>query len=68
MAFRWRYPYSCSTDIRYVLGVLIPGCILVGKGLESIRSERLRCVLEGLLLCFPALSVFVYLDVAISML
>lgn len=35
MAFRWRYPYFCSANIRYVFGILVPFTILVVRGAES---------------------------------
>lgn len=38
MVFRWIYPFASSADFRYVLGVVIPGVVLVSRGLDSLSG------------------------------
>lgn len=65
MIFRWMYPFACSADIRYVLGVLIPSVILVAKGLDSL-STYARLISNTVLWIFVAVSMILYAESALN--
>jgi 4-amino-4-deoxy-L-arabinose transferase-like glycosyltransferase len=56
VAFRARYPYSCSGDFRYVLPVLIPLCVGVASGLDHLRNPKVRWLAGASVIAFALLS------------
>lgn len=43
--FNYKYPFACSMDFRYITICLIPGIILLSKGIQKINNKSLRTIL-----------------------
>lgn len=59
MAFRWRYPFSSSANLRYVAGILVPFTILVARGTEYMLGWKNRIAVVAVW-TFIALSIGLY--------
>jgi hypothetical protein len=60
MAFRWGYPFACSANVRYVLGMIVPFVVLVARGTENSIGWNDRFSV-AIVWSFIALSTGLYL-------
>lgn len=64
--FRWRYPFACSANSRYILGATIPFAYLVGVGIERVRTRLGKVILFANAKVFTVCSGLFYALLALS--
>lgn len=55
--FNYKYPFACSMDFRYIAICLLPGIIMIGYGMDKLKKDRFKKLIE--LLCF----IFIITDI-----